>query len=158
MKSLTYGICCIVSMFFVCSCSITDGDYKKLELFTDNNIITFKFIIKLKASNINGIEYVQVINLSTKDIIIDNNQHTVIISEVIVPDASETFAESERTKITLQNLIGVATISTGATIKPADGGAPLGVPGDYSRPRKFVVTSADGSTQAWSVEVKMLTK
>lgn len=142
----------------ISSCSIKEGNYQELPFFGNKEITSFKFEHRYETSNSNGIPFVQIIGLATNGNVVNKAAFTVTIDAVVVPVASSTFTEAERTKLTLSNVIGIANISTGATIKPSDGGAQLGTFGNYSSPRKFMVTAADGTSQEWTVIVKSMVK
>ena len=80
-----------------------------------------------------------------------------VIVEPVVPAASGSFTEAERQNVTLNNLVAFVNISTAATIEPLDGAPVLGEPGDFSQPRKYRITAADGKTSRdWVILIKPL--
>ncbi|MFV0505344.1 MAG: DUF5018-related domain-containing protein [Bacteroidales bacterium] len=80
-----------------------------------------------------------------------------VIVTVRVPDASGTFTEEERQKVKLTNIVVYMNISTAATIKPLGDSPELGTLGDFSSPRKYRITAADGVTcRDWVVAIKPL--
>lgn len=84
---------------------------------------------------------------------IDKENRIVSIS-VTVPAANpSSFPEKEREKCSVANIAVMTSISTAARILPI-GDAPLfGVPGDWSKPNKYVVKAANGSKKEWTVQV-----
>lgn len=66
---------------------------------------------------------------------------------------STSFPESERSTFSTSKLVVVFNISQAAVIKPLEGSATLGVPGDWSKPNKYEVTAADGSKKIWTVSL-----
>ncbi|MCF3107356.1 hypothetical protein LL912_01055 [Niabella sp. CC-SYL272] len=77
---------------------------------------------------------------------------------VSVPGASGTFTAEERAKVTTANLSFMCNISTAATMEPVDGAPRPGVPGDFSQPRKYRITAADGSSREWVVRIASFIK
>lgn len=75
------------------------------------------------------------------------------IFTVTVPAASGSFTTEERAKVTAANLSFMCNISTAATMEPMDGAPRPGVPGDFSQPRKYRITAADGSSREWVVRI-----
>ena len=78
--------------------------------------------------------------------IISVSEDNVIECLITVPPAGSpgNFTEEQRDKVSLTSIIGMATISTVAIIKPIGNGPLLGTPGDFSREVKYLVTAADG--------------
>lgn len=61
--------------------------------------------------------------------------------------------EQFKGKLSLKELVVVFNISQGAVIKPIDGSATLGVPGDWSGENKYEVTAANGTKKIWTVKI-----
>ena len=75
-------------------------------------------------------------------------------------EASATFViqfnsnfEQFKGKLTLEELVVIFNISQGAVIKPIEGSATLGVPGDWSGENKYEVTAANGKKKIWTVKI-----
>lgn len=83
---------------------------------------------------------------------------TTVSLEVTVPAAEGTFTEAERQNVSLTNIAVMASISTAARLTPLDGAPALGVPGDWSKPNKYVITAANGSKKEWTITITKLTK
>lgn len=73
--------------------------------------------------------------------------------KVTVPGATGDFTNTVRNNVTTNPLWGQVTVSTAARVTPIDGSAPLGTPDDWSKPRKFSVKAADGTTKIWTITV-----
>ena len=78
--------------------------------------------------------------------------------DITIPEANGNFTESERNKVSINKLWGYVNISTAAKIEPIEGAPKLGTPGDWSVPRKYKVTAADGTEKIWTITVKSLSK
>ena len=72
---------------------------------------------------------------------IDKKNKTVSI-QVKIPT---NFPKEEVDKVNKNNLVVILGISTAAIIAPAPDAPKLGVPGDWSKPNKYVVTAANKS-------------
>lgn len=89
---------------------------------------------------------------------IDAVANTVTVS-INVPAVSATLPTAERAKVALTNIVCSMNLSTAAKIEPIEGAPILGIPGDFSGPRKYRVTAADGiTTKTWTVTVTALNK
>jgi hypothetical protein len=87
-----------------------------------------------------------------------NEEAATVSIDVSVPAASATFPETERANCSQSNIAVMVSVSTAARISPI-GEAPLfGVPGDWTKANKYVVTAADGSQKEWTVEISSFTK
>ncbi|MDD6438572.1 MAG: hypothetical protein PUG09_11030 [Prevotella sp.] len=81
-----------------------------------------------------------------------NTANRTVDIEVKVPS---NFPEAQKGKVTASNLVVILNISTAATIHPENGAAKLGAPGDWSKPNKYVVKAADGSSKEWTVTLTL---
>ena len=75
-------------------------------------------------------------------------------------EASATFViqfnanfEQFKGKLSLEELVVVFNISQGAIIRPIEGSAVLGTPGDWSGENKYEVTAANGKKKIWTVKI-----
>ena len=82
---------------------------------------------------------------------IDKKNKTVSI-QVKIPT---NFPKEEVAKVNKNNLVVILGISTAAIIAPAPDAPKLGVPGDWSKPNKYVVKAANGSTSEWTVTLAL---
>jgi len=81
-----------------------------------------------------GIDVVKYINVTST--------YAVIKEENGIVECKMTVGQSTD----LTRLVGIATISTAATIMPLDGSPKLGIPGDFSKEVKYKVVAADNVT------------
>ena len=82
-----------------------------------------------------------------------------VLLEVTVPQASGVFSAAERGKVSASDLVMYSNISTAADIVPLAGSPALGVPGDFSAPRQYQVTAADGkNSRVWTIKVTKIIK
>jgi len=131
----------ILILLFIIGVSVScEYGLDELPLFEDADITYFK----LETREIDvAMQKVVVIHgsSSTTSVVVDANAHTVIA--VVTSE------------VDLTKLVGIATISRGATISPMDGAPQLGVPGDFSKPNKYEVTAADSKTiKIWTITVQ----
>lgn len=83
---------------------------------------------------------------------------TAVSVEVTVPAAEGTFTETQRGDVSLTNLAVMVTISTAARLSPLGGAPALGIPGDWSKPNKYLITAANGTRKEWTITITKLTK
>jgi len=131
-----------------------------LPVYTDCDITNIYFEYRYKDSTslwIDGspiVKYVTLVVTKT----INTVANTVTVS-LVVPAASGSFTVTERAKVALTNLVCSVNLSTAAKIEPIEGAPILGMPGDFSAPRKYLVTAADGvTTKTWTITVTSLNK
>lgn len=70
-----------------------------------------------------------------------------------VPSANSAFRDTVKAKVTVSNIWCYADISTAATIKPIDNAPTLGSAGDFSVPRQYKVTAANGNSRIWTIVI-----
>lgn len=111
-----------------------------------------------------GASPVSVVNLGLSDKQFKKKEDTPgaaadsVIFNVTVPGSSGSFTAAERDKVTKANIIFMSNISTAATMEAVEGSPRAGVPGDFSQPRKYKVTAADGSSRTWVVRIANFVK
>lgn len=88
---------------------------------------------------------------------IDKTAKTVAIT-VVVPAASGTFTTAIRDQVVQNSLIPYFDISTAASMKGVDGTPNPGNATDLTKPLKYQVIAADGSSATWTVTVTSFTK
>jgi hypothetical protein len=131
-----------------------------LPAFEEAEITDVRFEYRFKDPNstwIDGDQVVKWVNLTVQNRVIDSSSGTITCT-LQVPAADATFTETIRSQVSLSNVVGKFYLSTAASIAPMDGAPTLGIPGDFSAPRKYKVTAADGSTKVWTVQVTALNK
>jgi hypothetical protein len=120
--------------------------------------VTFEYRYKDPGSVwIDGEQAVRWINLPVQNRIIDSNAGTVTCT-LQVPAADGAFSEAIRAQVSLNSIAGKFYISTAAGIAPVEGAPTLGIPGDFSAPRKYRVTAASGTAKVWTVHVTGLNR
>lgn len=77
-----------------------------------------------------------------------------LVCQITVPAVGSPgyFTEEEREKVSLSSIVGVATISTAATIIPIGDAPVLGKLGDFSGTHRYLVKAADGvNTEEYTI-------
>lgn len=148
----------LLSLLTFTSC--LKGNLEDLPEFEDNFItgvqkVEFRWISD-EISNSNGQNVVKYVTLDKK-VTVDKDNSTVSI-EVTVPAANNTFTEAVRATCTQSNIAVMVSLSTAAKITPANGAPKLGLPGDWSKPNKYVVMAANGDKRDWTIQVTKFTK
>lgn len=82
-----------------------------------------------------------------------NEDEALVIATFTVPAASGSFTETERSKVSLNNLVVYFNVSTAARVTPLKGSPQLGVPGDWTSEHKYSVMAANGTKKIWTVRV-----
>jgi hypothetical protein len=77
---------------------------------------------------------------------------------ITVPPAGGEFTAEERAKVAQSKLWFYMNISTAAKISPVEGTPPLGDPSDATKPLKYNVTAANGTSKLWTINVTALNK
>jgi hypothetical protein len=130
-----------------------------IETFEETEItdVRFEFRYKDPASlGLDGEPIVKWINLTILERELNSEAGTIACT-LQMPSASGSFTSDIRSQVSLSNLVGKFYLSTAARIEPVEGAPVLGVPGDFSAPRKYKVTAADGKTsKVWTITVDFL--
>ncbi|MDR1224964.1 MAG: DUF5018 domain-containing protein [Tannerella sp.] len=151
----------LISMMILSACmfSCLDAGLDELPVYTEADIVDFRFEYRYDNPDktwMDGSNAVEFIRLTTESQVFDSEKLTVALT-VRVPEASGTFTENERAKVSLSGLVGYSYISTAALITPVDGAPRLGMPGDFSSPVNYRVTAADGKTvKTWTVQAVLV--
>ncbi len=66
------------------------------------------------------------------------------------------FPAAEKSNFSMTKLVVVVNLSSAAIIEPIEGSPKFGVPGDWSKPNKYVVTAADGSKKTWTITAELV--
>ncbi len=154
MNALKISLILLLGVF---STSCIKSGLEDLPVYKEAEIIDFDLEYRYTLTNENGIEYLAVKSLGG-DVDIDTGSETVTVSPT-VPEATDNFPESERQKVSLENIVAYAKLSPAAKITPLNGAPELGKPGDFSVQREYRVTAADGKTsRVWTIIVESLQK
>lgn len=155
MKKILYKLFLLVAVLSFTSC--LDANLDELPVYEEADItsvsaVQYRYISDQK-SPASGENIVEEVNLGyTGDI---NAESATVKIKVTKP---ETFPADQVNNLSKSNLVVVVTLSTAARLTPADGSPKLGVPADWSKAHKYIVTSASGVKKEWTIEVVSLTK
>jgi hypothetical protein len=119
---------------------------------TDNSITDFNFLYNYPDTSwaYKGTPD-QIMSIKTNALILD---HSINISHdtiYVTPDVPNGVPKGQLSNIKLTQLWGTATIAGTASINPVNGAPVLGTKGDFSKPVRYEVTAADGSTKQWVI-------
>lgn len=104
----------------------------------------------------NGEQQVKQVQLTRTDGSYDFDEENVTGNPFFnITVAPNNVPEAEKAKVDAKNLVVVLTISTGSTVEPIEGAPKLGVPGDWSKPNKYKITAANGTSRIWTVTVDL---
>lgn len=91
-----------------------------------------------------------------KNIDKDNNK---IILKLTVPKSSGNFTSEIRDKVSLENIVGMFTVSLASTVQPLGNAPKLGIPGDFSQKSyMYRIKSAAGNYTDWMIEIAEFNK
>lgn len=146
-------------MLLLTCTSCLKGGLEDLPEFEDAEIsgvqkVEYRYYDKNDISVVDGLPIVKYVSLSQTNKV-DGNTLSI---EAKVPAASGSFTEEERAVVSTSNIAVMVTISTAARLTPIGNAPKLGVPGDWSKPNKYMVTAANGNQKEWTIQVVKLTK
>ncbi|AOW09144.1 DUF5018-related domain-containing protein [Flavobacterium gilvum] len=148
----------IFAMFSLSSC--LNSDLEDLPEYEEANITNVTKVVHryYDESNkwVDGSPVVTEKNMASLTRTIDNTAKTVIINCSVPPaDATGSYNAAEKAKVSKTNLVVIFDISPAAIIVPLNGSPKLGVPGDWSAPRQYEVTAANGTKAVWTVTLNL---
>lgn len=137
-------------MSFLCS-SCLKKDLPEYPAFDANEITLVNVEHRFTGTATNGQPVVayQKLTLAQQ---VDKTTSTINV-QITVPAATGQFTTVERAKVTQSKLWFYMNLSTAATIVPIEGTPKLGDPTDATKPLKYVVTAANGSSRIWTINV-----
>lgn len=150
-----------LSLFALCMlCSLSsclESGLDDLPAYSDAEIISFQFEHRWEQPIGEGSSNTRlgVVSLAT-DIRIEG---TDVYCTITVPEAGNpsSFTEAVRADVSLEKIVGIATISTAATIFPMGNAPVLGKWGDFSQPCTYKVVAADGTTSKdWTIHCTLV--
>ena len=150
-----YSLLLLSFLFVLTSC--LEGGLEDLPEFEDAEITgiqrtEYRFVSN-DVSNASGQQIVKKVELTRSNIKVDKAAATASV-DVAVPAANESsFPAAEREKCAVNNICVMVTLSTAARITPVGDAPALGVPGDWSKPNKYVVTAASGAKKEWTISI-----
>lgn len=161
MKKITLKFVGLIFCSLTLLTSCLKAGLDELPTFTDADITNIYFEYRYQDPTDlwdDGSAKVKFVNLTVAPKTIDVAAATVTVG-ITVPAASGSFTAAERAKVALTNIICTANISTAAKVEPLEGAPRPGTPGDFSAPRKYQVTAADGITKkTWTITITALNK
>ncbi|MCE9441420.1 hypothetical protein CQW37_02621 [Bacteroides fragilis] len=138
----------------VCMSLMTACDWEDLPAYEEAEITAVQFYYRWPGETkdpITGEPVVKEKQMTTDSDV--SSEGGTIEARVTVPGASGDFNESVRAQVSQNKLWGQVTVSTAARIIPIEGSSALGTPDDWSSPRKFEVTAADGTKKVWTIKI-----
>lgn len=130
--------------------------------FEGNDITTVQQVeyrfVGDRVSPASGQKIVEAVKLSQSPAAVIDKDNAMVKISVKVPATTNIFTQQHRDACNVNNIVVGLGISTAARIAPIDGAPLLGVPGDWSKPNKYVVTAANGNKKTWTIEVVSFTK
>jgi len=134
--------------------SCIDWGLDELPVYHDAQMLGLNFEYRYTVENSNGVEQMAVKKMTTNVTVSD--EAGTVSAVITIPEASGTFTSEIASQVNLTNIIGYASVSTGASIDPLEGAPELGLTGNFTSPVKYKVTAADGSTtKIYTVTVSM---
>jgi hypothetical protein len=156
MKRIKYIINAI--FLFVGTVSFTsclESGLNELPAYEEADITDVYFEYRYEATRSDGVKDIKYIRMTNDKRQIDAGG--TINMEIRVPATDGTFTESERAKVSLNNLVCYCYLSNVARIEPVDGAPVLGRIGNFSSAVKYKVTAADGKTsKLWTIHVVLI--
>ena len=141
-KTLIYLFVALMGVFVLKSCRM---GLDELPVFEDAKLTNFWFeyreVITKQYQNGESYEVVEYTNLKSACTfsVTSENENSAECTVTINSGAVSK-------PISLNNIVGIATISTAATIEPLESSPALGVPGNFSSQVTYLVTAADNKT------------
>lgn len=155
MKNFLYNLFLLFSLLSFSSCLDSNLDdlpeYEEADI-TSVSAVRYRYITDQKspASGENIVEELDISYTSA----INNDRGEIKINAKIPTD----FPKDQINNLSKSNLLVAVTLSTAARLIPVEGSPRLGVPADWSKANKYIVTSASGKQKEWTIEVVSLTK
>ena len=127
--------------------SCINSNLDDIESYTDSKITDINFEYRW----VTGDQlHVKSLNVAKS---VDATTNTVECT-ITVPKADNTFTEEIRNGVTLSNICGYMTLSTGATLKPVGNAPNMGIIADFSgKEYNYEVIAADGTKSAWKLKI-----
>ena len=140
----------------VISTSCLESNLEELEVYSGNDItgVSGVYYRYYGTDNIPGSGEVKVhqVTLNYGRFSADNEAGTCTFACQLPSN----FPAAERANFSLSNVVVNINLSTAATVRPIEGSPKFGVPGDWSKPNKYVVTAANGSGKEWTCTLELV--
>lgn len=143
-----------VAMFMAVICSsCLESGLEELDVYEGNDITSVAAVYhRYYTSDIQNASGEQSVRQTSMRIVSQNSSAETATCTLEVSDPSN-LPEAEKGKVKASNLVVVVNISTAAVIRPVEGSPSFGVPGDWSKPNKYIVTAANGKEKEWTVNL-----
>lgn len=123
-----------------CELSNVEFEYRWTKDIVDSN------------GNPTGVSELQYKKLDVKKSI-DKDNHKITLN-LTVPKSSGNFTSEIRDKVSLENIVGMFTVSLAASVQPLGNAPKLGIPGDFSQKLyTYRVKAAAGNYTDWTIEI-----
>ena len=146
--------CALLAMVTLSSC--LEHGFEELDVYSGADITGVQAVYyRYKGDNthaINGEPQVIQVTLSRSNQVIDNEVGTISVTA----RPASNFPAAQLPNLSAENLVVALNISTAAVIAPIEGSPKLGVPADWSKPNRYRVTAADGTTKDCTVTVTLV--
>lgn len=144
----------LVAMFMAVICSsCLESGLEELDVYEGNDITSVAVVYhRYYTSDIQNASGEQSVRQTSMRIVSQSCNAESAICDLTVADPSNLPA-AEKGKVSASNLVVVVNISTAAIISPVDGSPKLGVPGDWSKPNKYIITAANGEKKEWTINL-----
>ena len=148
MKKILLNVFTLLTVFLLSSC--LNGNLEDLPSFEEAEIssvnkVEYRYISD-EISDASQQQIVKNVTLS-HSITKDSDSGTLAIS-VKVPD---NFPKDQLGNLSSSALVVSVNLSSAARIAPVNGSASLGVPADWSKSNKYVITAGNGNKKEWTI-------
>lgn len=131
---------------------------EELPVYEEADVTNFKF--EYRWADKQGTSDVLRVKPLNVGLTIDKEKQEIRCRITVPSVDNQGFTESERAKVSLDNIAGFSSISTAATIRPIGNAPVLGKPGDFSQSdMKYEVVAADQKTKkVWTLIIESFDK
>lgn len=149
-KYLKYILPSILTILLV---SCMNSNLDEIETYSESKITNIRFEYRWVTSG-NQLN----VKTLTVDKVINNDTH-IVECTIAVPASDGAFTNDIRNKVSLSNICGYLTLSTGASATPLGNAPLLGTISDFSaKDFDYAVTAADKSKVTWKLKIKGFNK
>lgn len=109
------------------------------------------------SSGVSGEAYMERLALTHTVELLDKESKQLKI-KVTVPASNDVFTAADREKCSAKEIAIMLSIETAARITPVGDAPALGIPGDWTKPNKYIITAANGDKAEWTITVTEFNK
>lgn len=154
MKYIKYIVAMAVAVLSLSSC--LESNLEDLDTFEGNDIQSgyafYRYIDSTTTIPASGEYAVKQKQLQQTAQSIDTLNATCSFSFSIPSN----FTDTEKAGVSIDKLVVMVSVSSGAIVTPVDDSPKLGVPADWSEPHKYKITSASGEEKVWTISVTLV--